>query len=105
MTGIASIPYTIRRKPKKGKLMDYVPMYAVDKVRSTVLLPAKVVVKIDKRAKERGLSRSNYINVMLFADTMNDPWTNEDEAERLRIINENMRKRKIIRARRKGEKR
>ena len=85
--------------------MDYVPMYAVDKVRSTVLLPAKVVVKIDKRAKERGLSRSNYINVMLFADTMNDPWTNEDEAERLRIINENMRKRKIIRARRKGEKR
>ena len=85
--------------------MDYVPMYAVDKVRSTVLLPAKVVVKIDKRAKDRGLSRSNYINVMLFADTMNDPWTKDDEAERQRIINENMRKRKIIRARRKGEKR
>ena len=85
--------------------MDYVPMYAVDKVRSTVLLPAKVVVKIDKRAKERGLSRSNYINVMLFADTMNDPWTKNDEAERQRIINENMRKRKIIRARRKEVKR
>lgn len=85
--------------------MDYVPMYAVDKVRSTVLLPAKVVVKIDKRAKERGLSRNNYINVMLFADTMNDPWTKNDEAERQRIINDNMRKRKIIRARRKGEKR
>jgi metal-responsive CopG/Arc/MetJ family transcriptional regulator len=85
--------------------MDYVPMYAVDKVRSTVLLPAKVVVKIDKRAKERGLSRSNYINVMLFADTMNDPWTKDDEAERQRIINENMRKRKIIRARRKEVKR
>jgi metal-responsive CopG/Arc/MetJ family transcriptional regulator len=85
--------------------MDYVPMYAVDKVRSTVLLPAKVVVKIDKRAKERGLSRSNYINVMLFADTMNDPWTKDDEAERQRIINENMRKRKIVRARRKEVKR
>ena len=85
--------------------MDYVPMYAVDKVRSTVLLPAKVVVKIDKRAKDRGLSRSNYINVMLFADTMNAPWTKDEEAERQRIINENMRKRKIIRARRKGEKR
>lgn len=77
------------------------PMYAVDKVKSTVLLPAKLVVKIDKRAKERGMTRSNYINVMLFADTMNDPWTREDEAERQRIINDNMRKRKILRARRK----
>ena len=80
------------------------PMYAVDKVKSTVLLPAKLVVKIDKRAKERGMTRSNYINVMLFADTMNDPWTRDDEAERQRIINENMRKRKIIRARRKEAK-
>lgn len=84
--------------------MDRVPEYAVDKVKSTVLLPAKIVVKIDKRARQRGMSRNNYINVMLFAGTANDPWTREDEAERQRIVNENMRKRKILRARRKEAK-
>ena len=80
-------------------------MYAVDKVKTSVLLPAKVQIKIKNRAKEKNETTSSYIGIMLFADTQNDPWTEEDEAERQRIINENMRKRKILRARRKPTKR
>ena len=91
-------------QPKKGEtkpMRKSCPMYAVDKVKTSVLLPAKVQIKIKNRAKEKNETPSSYISIMLFAATQKDPWTEADEAERQRIINENMKKRKILRARRK----
>lgn len=84
--------------------MDYIPVYAVDKARIISLVPEKVRIKIRNRAKERNMSLSKYVAVMLFADTMNDPWTDADEAERVAAIEENKRKRKIASARRKAVK-
>lgn len=84
--------------------MDYIPVYAVDKARIISLVPEKVRIKIRNRAKERNMSLSKYVAVMLFADTMNDPWTDADEAERVAAIEENKRKREIASARRKAVK-
>lgn len=81
-------------------MSDLVPMYSLDKVAITVRLPIELAMKIEKRAKEKGVSISNYATTILYAETHNDPWTVEDEYERRRIIDENMRKRKELTAKR-----
>jgi hypothetical protein len=81
-----------------GKSM---PMYALDKVKTSLAIPADVVVKITKRAKERGVTVAQYINAMLVAHTHDDEWTMEDERKRQQIIKDNMRKRKALKAKAK----
>lgn len=66
----------------------------LDSIHCDILIPARVAAKLKRRAKERGVSMSHYINVMLFAHTHNDPWTPEDELERKRIIASNHRQAK-----------
>ena len=64
----------------------------LDSIHCDILIPARVAARLKRRAKERGVSMSHYINVMLFAHTHEDPWTDEDEKERQRIINSNKRR-------------
>jgi hypothetical protein len=61
-------------------------MYALDKVKTSLAIPADVVVKIAKRAEERGVTVAQYINAMLVAHTHDDEWTMEDERKRQQII-------------------
>lgn len=75
-----------------------VAMYALDKVKTSIAIPAEVVVKLQKRAKERGVTLAQYINAMLFTHTHEDEWTERDEHERQRIVRENMRKREALKA-------
>lgn len=77
-------------------------MYALDKVKIGVMIPIEIALKISKRAKEKGVSVASYVSTMLHAATYNDPWTEEDEAERNRIYNENLRKREALKAKRKA---
>lgn len=81
-------------------MSDLVPMYSLDKVTICVRLPIELAMKIEKRAKEKGVSISHYATTLLYAATHNDPWTEEDEKERRRIYDENVRKRKELTAKR-----
>ena len=81
-----------------------VPMYALDKVKTSLAIPADVIIKITKRAEERGVTVAQYINAMLVAHTHDDAWTIKDEKRRQEIIRENMRKRKSLVARAKSAK-
>ena len=78
-----------------GKSM---PMYALDKVKTSLAIPADVIIKIAKRAEERGVTVAQYINAMLVAHTHNDEWTMDDERKRQQIIKANMRKREALKA-------
>ncbi len=80
-----------------------VPMYALDKVKTSISIQAEVFVKLTNRAKERDVCLANYINTMLFAHTHNDPWTEADERMRQKIIAENLKKRQLLK-KRKGVK-
>ena len=73
-------------------------MYALDKIRIVASIPLEVAIKLRKRADERGVSLSNYIGIMLYAHTHNDPWTVEDEKLRKQMILENTQKRKARKA-------
>lgn len=85
-------------------MSDTVPMYSLDKVAISVRLPIELAMKIEKRAKEKGVSISHYAETLLFVATQNDPWTEEDEKERARIYNENLRKRRELTAKRMAKK-
>ena len=61
----------------------------LDSVHCDILIPTSVATRIKKRAKERGVSMSHYINVLLFAHTHTDPWTDEDEKERRKMFDAN----------------
>jgi hypothetical protein len=77
-------------------------MYAPDKVKIVVLLPVEVAMKIEKRAKEKGTKVAKYAATMLYHDTSDDPWTQEDEARRKEIIDENFRRREAALAKRRA---
>ena len=77
------------------------PMYSLDKVKTSLAIPIDVIIKITKRADERGVSVASYINAMLVAHTHDDAWTIRDEQRRQQMIKENMRKRQALRARMK----
>ena len=79
---------------------DYEPVYALDKVRLSVQVPIELAIKINKRAKEKGVSMSHYATTILYAATHKDPWTIEDEKLRNKIFNENIRKREAAKAKR-----
>ena len=83
-------------------MSDLVPLYSLDKVRITVQVPIELMLKIDKRAKENGVSLSHYATTLLYAATYHDPWTAEDEQRRNKIVQENLRKREALTARRKA---
>ena len=83
-------------------MSDLIPRYSLDKVRISVQVPIELSIKIGKRAKEKGVSVSSYAETLLYAATHNDPWTIEDEKERNRIFNENLRKREEFVAKRKA---
>ncbi|MBO7688648.1 MAG: hypothetical protein J6V72_19880 [Kiritimatiellae bacterium] len=61
----------------------------LDSIHCDILIPAHVAAKLKKRAAERNVSISHYINVILFSHTHNDPWTDEHEKERKKIIADN----------------
>lgn len=75
-----------------------VPMYALDKVKTSLSIPAPVIVKLENRAKEGGKKLASYINAELFALVEDDPWTVEDEKRVRAIIDENIRKRAALKA-------
>ena len=79
-------------------------MYALDKVKTSLAIPVDVIIKITKRAEERGVSIASYINAMLVAHTHDDQWTIKDEQRRQQMIRENMRKRQAMKAKVKAEK-
>lgn len=79
-------------------------MYSLDKVKIGVMVPIEIEIKIKKRAKEKGVSVASYVSAMLHVATYNDPWTEQDEAERQRIYNENLRKREELKAKRRASK-
>ena len=81
-------------------MSDLMAMYAPDKVKISVLVPVEVLMKIRKRAKEVGAPLGTYINSMFYAATYKDPWTVQDEMERKRIIEENIKKRQASKAKR-----
>ena len=76
--------------------MGYLPIYSLDSTRIFTLVPLKVRIQLKKRADARNMSLSSYVGVVLYSDTLNDPWTEKDEALRTEMIEENRRKRKQI---------
>ena len=64
----------------------------LDSVHCDILIPTRVAVRIKKRAEEQGVSMSHYINVLLFAHTHADNWTDNDERERRKMFDDNRRK-------------
>ena len=64
----------------------------LDSVHCDILIPARVAARIKKRAEDEGVSMSHYINVLLFAHTHADPWTENDEKERRKLYDANRRK-------------
>lgn len=81
-------------------MSDLMAMYKPDKMKISIIIPVEVLMKIRKRAEEMGVALGTYINTMLYAATYHDPWTEQDEAERKRIIEDNIRKREEGKARR-----
>ena len=78
------------------------PIYGLDTIKIGASIPLEVCMKLRKRAKERGVTLSHYIGIMLYAHTQKDAWTIEDERERQRLIAENMRKRERRRVKREA---
>lgn len=78
-----------------------VPLYALDKVKTSLAIPVDVIIKITKRAEERGVTVAQYINAMLVAHTHDDAWTLGDEKKRQQMIKANMRKREALKAKAK----
>lgn len=76
--------------------MGYLPIYSLDKARIFTLVPLKVVIQLKKRAAERNVTLSNYISAVLYSSVLNDPWTEEDEALRTALVEENRRKRNKV---------
>ena len=85
-------------------MSNLMAMYSPDKVKISVLIPVKVLMKIKKRAKEMGAPLGTYINTMLYAATHKDIWTVQDELEQNRIIADNIKKREASKARRMAAK-
>ena len=75
----------------------------LDSVRVTTTIPVEVSLRLKKRADERGETLAHYIAIVLYAHTQRDPWTIEDEHERHKIVQNNIRKREEARAIRKGK--
>lgn len=75
-----------------------VPMYALDKVKTSLSVPAVVTVKLEKRAKASNKKLAAYINSELAALVDDDPWTMEDERRVREIIDENYKKRLALKA-------
>lgn len=75
-----------------------VPMYALDKVKTSLSIPATVVVKLANRADAKGVKLAAYINSELFSLVADDPWTLDDEKRVRAIIDENIRKRNNLKA-------
>lgn len=73
-----------------------VPMYALDKVKTSLAIPANVTVKLAKRAKKQNKTLAAYINAELAALVNADPWTLEDESKVREIIDANFRKRELL---------
>ena len=78
-----------------------VPLYALDKVKTSLAIPVDVIIKITRRAEERGVTVAQYINAMLVAHTHDDAWTMDDERRRQQMIKANMRKREALKAKAK----
>lgn len=81
-----------------------VPMYALDKVKTSLSIAAVVTVKLENRAKANNKKLAAYINSELAALVDDDPWTMEDERRVREIIDANYKKRLALIARRKAAK-
>ncbi|MBO7688647.1 MAG: hypothetical protein J6V72_19875 [Kiritimatiellae bacterium] len=80
------------------------PIYDIDTIRVSAYVPLDIYMKLKKRAAERNKSLSHYIGVVLYAETQHDQWTLEDEEERKKLMQENLRKRQAIKAKKRGSK-
>ena len=75
------------------------PLYAVDKCRIVILVPAEVKVKLEKLSKETGVSVGALVGAAA-ADLVKDrEFTAEDLVRLNEIITENMRKRDQLKLR------
>lgn len=75
------------------------PLYAVDKCRIVILVPAEVKVKLENLSKETGVSVSALVSAAA-GDLVKDHEFTADDLVRLNeIITENMRKRDQLKLR------
>lgn len=66
-----------------------IPMYALDKVRLSVNVPAELYVKLETRSKECGRSMACLFNEMLAGELYNDPWSEEQQHRMDEIVAKN----------------
>ena len=74
-------------------MSNKLPLYAVDKCRVMILVPAEVKVKLEKLSKETGLSVSQLVSSCAGDLVKDREFTAEDLVRLNEIITENMRKR------------
>lgn len=85
----------------KGLIMSRkLPLYAVDKCRVTITLPADVRVKLEVAAKQNGVSISSICSSCA-ANLVKDVSLTDVDRDRVeQIIQENRRRRQVLKARR-----
>lgn len=75
------------------------PLYAVDKCRVVILVPAEVKVKLEKLSRETGVSVSALVAAAAGDLVKDHEFTAEDLVRLNEVITENMRKRDQLKLR------
>ena len=75
------------------------PLYAVDKCRVGLLIPAEAYIKLEKRSKETGMPIGTILTAIVIEAVKDDPFVAEDLVRLNEIITENIRKRDQRKAR------